>query len=92
MASCHVGTLMAESFCERVLSCANLVVTDGNTLLDDPEVTMLTILRMSRSFMEYMRANHNAESRQAFTKTQDHRQGGGVVAPASVGHACPRTD
>ena len=52
MASCHVGTLMAESFCERVLSCANLVVTDGNTLLDDPEVTMLTILRMSRSFME----------------------------------------
>ena len=60
---------MAESFCERVLSCANLVVTDGNTLLDDPEVTMLTILRMSRSFMEYMRANHNAESRQAFTKT-----------------------
>ena len=38
-ATCHIGTLMAESFCERVLSCANLVVTDGNTLLDDPEVT-----------------------------------------------------
>ena len=36
MASCSyasIGALNAESFCERVLSAANLVVTDGNTLL-----------------------------------------------------------
>ena len=72
MAECstaQIGALNAESFCERVISCANLVVTDGNTLLDDEEVTMLTVLRMNREFMEYMRANHNAVSRQAFLTT-----------------------
>ena len=65
----QIGALNAESFCERVISCANLVVTDGNTLLADEEVTMLTILRMNREFMEYMRAKHNAESRQSFPTT-----------------------
>ena len=29
----QLGALNAESFCERVLSCANNVLTDGNTLL-----------------------------------------------------------
>eukprot|EP00966_Prymnesium_polylepis_P039974 928125-Prymnesium_polylepis.1 len=36
MAACskgQIGALNAESFCERVLSAANLVVTDGNTLI-----------------------------------------------------------
>ena len=45
------------------------VGTDGNTLLDTEEVTMLTILRMNSKFMEYMRANYNAESRQKFKTT-----------------------
>ena len=70
MASCskgQIGALNAESFCERVISAANLVVNEGNTLLSDKHVTMLTVLRMSRDFMEYMRANYNSESRQAFT-------------------------
>ena len=64
MASCsngQIGALNAESFCERVISAANLVVSDGNTLLSDKHVTMLTVLRMSRDFMEYMRANYNSE-------------------------------
>ena len=65
----QIGALNAESFCERVLSCANLVVTDGNTLLKDQSVTKLTILRMNREFMEWMRANYNAESRQKFKTT-----------------------
>eukprot|EP00966_Prymnesium_polylepis_P090008 2084133-Prymnesium_polylepis.1 len=68
MAACSkgkIGALSAESFCERVLSCSNLVVhEDGNTLLDDDEVSLevskLTVReRMSRSFMEFMRANYN---------------------------------
>eukprot|EP00966_Prymnesium_polylepis_P094124 2178678-Prymnesium_polylepis.1 len=34
----QIGALNAESFCERVLSCAaNLVVHDGNTVLNDDE-------------------------------------------------------
>ncbi len=48
MASCskyQLGVLNAESFCERCLSCANMVVTDGNILLQDDEVKMLVILR-----------------------------------------------
>ena len=38
MASCsygQIGALNAESFCERVLSCANNVLTEGNSLLSD---------------------------------------------------------
>ena len=58
MASCskgQIGALNAESFCERVLSQANLVMTDGNTLLSDEELEMIVILRMNREFMEFMR-------------------------------------
>ena len=72
MAGCsegQIGALNAESFCERVLSCSNLVVSDGNTLLEDEEVTKMVILRMNRGFMEYMRANYNAASRQKFNTT-----------------------
>ena len=62
----QIGALMAESFCERVISAANLVVNDGNTLLSDRHVEMVTILRMNRNFMEFMRANYNHVARQAF--------------------------
>ena len=31
LASCHLGALNAESFCERVISCANNVVTKLHT-------------------------------------------------------------
>ena len=51
----QLGALSAESYCERVLSCANNVVTTGNTLLSDEEVEMLVLLRMNRAFMEFMR-------------------------------------
>ena len=61
MASCslgQLGALNAESFCERALSCANLALTDGNSLLGDEELEMLVILRMNRNFMEFMRTNY----------------------------------
>ena len=61
MASCskgQLGALNAESFCERCLSCANMVVSDGNTLLLDEEVKMLVILRMNAHFMEFMREHY----------------------------------
>ena len=34
----QIGTLLAESLCERILSQANLVLVDGNTLLSDEEL------------------------------------------------------
>ena len=62
MASCskgQIGALNAESFCERCLSCANLIITEGNTLMHDDEVMMLVILRMNVDFMEFMRENYS---------------------------------
>ncbi len=50
MASCskgQLGALNAESLCERRLSCANMVVIEGNTLLNDEEVKMLLSLFLS---------------------------------------------
>ena len=48
----QLGALNAESFFERCLSCANLVVTNGNILLLDEEVSMLVELRMNVEFIE----------------------------------------
>ena len=55
MAACssgQIGALNSESFCKRVLSAGNLVVDEGNTLLDPEEVEMLTVLRINRTFIE----------------------------------------
>ena len=41
----------------------------GNTLLGDEELEMLTVLRMNRGFMEFMRANYNNVSLQQFRQT-----------------------
>ncbi|KAK3246720.1 hypothetical protein CYMTET_43755 [Cymbomonas tetramitiformis] len=65
----QIGALMAESICERVLSCANQVLVDGNTLLSDAEIEMIVLLRMNREFMEYMRRNFGNLSRQQFNMT-----------------------
>ena len=53
-----IGALHASSFCERVNSCGNLVLTEGNTLLPQEEVNMLVTLRMNKNFLKFMRENH----------------------------------
>ena len=66
MASCSSGQLgalnaeSAESFCERVLSCANVVLTKGNTLLSEMKSLRCSweALRMNCEFMEFMRAHY----------------------------------
>lgn len=58
MAVATLGVLNAESFCERVLSCLKLVVTDLHVRLKADEIRMLVMLRMNREFMEYMRATY----------------------------------
>ena len=52
-----IVTMNTESFCERTISCASLILTDLNTNLSREEVRMLTMLRMTRdvSLMEYIR-------------------------------------
>ena len=63
------GALNAESFCERVLSCANDVLTEGNTLLSDEELEMLVVLRMNRKFMRFMREHYSSMLSQQFGQT-----------------------
>ena len=53
-----LGALNAESFCERVLSCVKLVVSDLHVSLKPKDIRILVMLRMNREFMEYMRASY----------------------------------
>ena len=50
-----MASLMASSFCGRINSCANIVVTKDNSLHCDEEIDKVVTLRMNRDFMEYMR-------------------------------------
>lgn len=59
----------AVSFCERINSAANLVVTKANSLLDPEAINMLTVLRMNRHFMEQMRSKDKKASGQQFNLT-----------------------
>lgn len=43
----QLSTLLAKSFCERIMSKGNLVMTDGNTLLSDQELEIVVVLRMN---------------------------------------------
>ena len=66
MAGCskgQIGALNAESYAERVLSVANLIVTDGNTLLHDDMIEKLVLLRINRDFIEYMRVTYKYVSK-----------------------------
>ena len=64
-----VGSLLASSFCERINSAANLIVTKGNTLLADKEVDMCTTLRINKNFMSFMREHYADVSLQQFKMT-----------------------
>ena len=75
MALANIGAMNAESFCERTLSCASLIVTDLHTSLSREEVRMLTMLRMNVSLMEYMRAEYdNLRSRIETSETRISKQ------------------
>ena len=60
---------MASSFCERINSCANAVVTEGNTLLSNDEMELLVMLpvRMNKGFMEFMRTHYPHVARENFS-------------------------
>ena len=58
MAVTTLGALNAESFCERVLFCVKLVVSDSHVRLKADEIRMIVMLRMNREFMQYMRTSY----------------------------------
>ena len=53
-----IGALMAASFCERINSCSNLVVTEGNSVLGPDLVEKVVMLRMNQGFTEMMRREY----------------------------------
>ena len=71
-----LDVLNTESFCECVLSCVKLVVTDLHVSLKPDEIRMLVMLRMNREFMEHMRASYPdtplSEFKVADTYVRDH--------------------
>ena len=76
-----LGALNAESFCERVLSCVKLVVSDLHVRLKSEEIRMLVILRMNHEFMEYMRATYPDTPLSEFKEVDTYvRTRGGVEA------------
>jgi hypothetical protein len=79
MAVATLGVLNTESFCECVLSCVKLVVSDLHVSLKTEEIHMLVMLRMNHEFMEYMRSSYPytplSEFRVVDTYVYDH---GGV--------------
>ena len=64
-----IGACLASSFCERVNSIAKAVMTLDRTLLDGEEMDMLTVLRASKDFIEFMRTNFAHVSEQEFCQT-----------------------
>ena len=53
-----IGALMSASFCERINSCSNLVVTEGNSVLGPDLVEKVVMLRMNQGFIEMMRREY----------------------------------
>ena len=81
MAVDTLDALNAESFCERVLSCVKLVVSDLHLSLKAEEIRMLVMLRMNRGFMEYMRSSYPDTPLSEFRAVDTYvRAHGGVEA------------
>ena len=81
MATCFkgsIGSLLAWSLCERINSCANQVLTLGNTLLGDGEMQKLVMCRMNRDFMVFMHKNYSQVADEHFEfgllKAQDNEE------------------
>ena len=61
-----IGALLSASFCERINSCANQIVTTGNTSLGDDLVDKMVVLRINRNFMKFMQLKYPTILKQKF--------------------------
>jgi hypothetical protein len=71
LASCHLGALNAESFCERVMSCVNGVVTTLHTRMLAELVEQIVVLRINKKFMAWVRAKYGHELVRVFGQDAD---------------------
>ena len=63
-----LGSLNTESFCDHVLSCVKLGVSDLHVCLKTDEIRMLVILRMNHEFMKYI--SSSLEMRKKMTRSE----------------------
>ena len=81
MATCSkgsIGSWLASSFCERINSCANQVLTLGNTLLSDGDMEKLVMCRMNEDFIVFMRQQYPEVANEQFEfgilKSEDNEE------------------
>jgi hypothetical protein len=76
-----LGALNTESFCECVLSCVKLVVSDLHVSLKAEDISMFVMLRMNREFIDYMRSSYPDTPLSEFKSvdTYVHTHGGVVT-------------
>jgi hypothetical protein len=55
-----IGPLLSQSYCERVNSCANIVLTPGNTSLGVDELGAIVTLRMNRKLIEKLKIRYRS--------------------------------
>lgn len=61
-----IGALLSASFCERINSCANQVLTSGNSSLGPALIDKIVVLRMNKKFMKFMRRSYPGVLNQKF--------------------------
>jgi len=61
-----IGALLSAIFCERINSCANQIVTTGNTSLGDDLVDKMVVFRMNKNFMKFMYLKYPTILKQRF--------------------------
>ena len=64
MALCVLGSDMSEPYSERGFSAANIIMTPRRTRMKSKMLECLTVLRMNREFMEFVRETYPNMARQ----------------------------
>ena len=80
----QIGALNAESFCERMFSCAGGVMDSSSTLLGPEYLEWLTVLRMNKDFMDFMRFHYPDDAGQDFKMTVVRAPASSTPAPTAA--------
>ena len=65
----YLGTLNAESFCERIISAGNLVQTSLRNSLASAWVSKLSILRINLKYMKERKNTNPKQLKEAIERT-----------------------
>jgi hypothetical protein len=102
LAYCIVGGCLSESYCERVLSQANMILTKDNTRLGIDTVRKLVILRMNAKFLRWAKcrsgvsvldaqipARHNMDAATSSSRSSSPGRDDDIVSQYSLHDSVP---